>query len=265
MISNCCSCFSGSPLTYCITTSTLLHIIGTYLWVNIFSLSDLRTIFHTISLLDEKHISVILRGLNYLRSSSSIFNVHSKPLIWLRTLRPVMVITHVVRSSNHLVVLAMLTLRALRGTICCPEASKAGWVHLLLQEIAWTSIVNIWIIYSFNQVLRIAWSWAMCVEWTSSSRFGLHGATINHIIDVLHMTNSSCWCSILKLRILSLRAMKKFFDIIGILALVVLSWLPINACVCPFDGMLIPRTCLGSSIHVRSIIGVVYAWSWYAI
>lgn len=139
--------------------------------------------------------------------------------------------------------------------------------------------MNLWIVlYSFYQILRIGGSRTVSVKRASSSRFGLHWAAIYHIIDVLHMAypwpSSSWWrprssVVALVLWILSLRTMEKLFNIVWILALCIvvvrtqmlLPRLSINPGVCSFNSMLVSWSCLSSSIHTWSIIGVVYTWS----
>lgn len=143
MISNCCRSWGCSTLAYSISASTLIHIIWANFWMNILSLTYLRAVLHAVCLLYKEHVSVILRGLHYLGASSSIFDIHSEPLVWWRTLWPMVVaMCHLVLPS-HLVVLTILSLRSLRSSISSSEATETWRVHLFLQQIAWTGVVDV--------------------------------------------------------------------------------------------------------------------------
>ena len=153
--------------------------------MNILSLTYLRTVLHAVGLLYKEHISVILWGLDYLWSGSSIFNIHSEALVrWRALWTMVIAIGHLILAS-HLVVLTMLSLGSLRSSVSCSETTKTWRVHLFLQQIAWTSIMDIWVVLQPLQqiVLWIVGSRTMSVEWATSSRFIIHWAAIDHVID----------------------------------------------------------------------------------
>ena len=78
LVSYCCSGRSNSSLTGCVAP--------VWFRVHIFSLSNLRTIFHAVCLLDEKHIAMILRGFHNFWASPPIFNIYAETLIGLWTL-----------------------------------------------------------------------------------------------------------------------------------------------------------------------------------
>ena len=78
--------WSNSTETWNVSTSALQHLVRQHFRSQIFSLSNLRTIFETVGLLGEKDVAMIVRGLNYFRSSSPVLNIDPKALIWLRTL-----------------------------------------------------------------------------------------------------------------------------------------------------------------------------------
>ena len=153
--------------------------------MNILSLTYLRAVLHAVGLLYKEHVPMILRGLHYLGSSSSIFNIHSEAFVWWRALwTMVIAMSHLILTC-HLVVLAVLSLGSLRSSISCSEATKPWRVHLFLQQIAWTSIVNIWVVLQPLQqiVLWIVGAWTMSIKWATSSRFVIHWAAIDHVID----------------------------------------------------------------------------------
>ena len=93
---------------------------------HVFALPDLRRVLHTVGLLYKKHAAMILRSLHDFWSRPPILVVNVEVLVRLRALRPV-----------RIVVLASLLLRYLLilwlgSSICCPKASEARTIHLLL-------------------------------------------------------------------------------------------------------------------------------------
>jgi hypothetical protein len=142
MISNCCRSWSCSTLA-CSISSTLIHIIWANFWMNILSLTYLRAVLHAVCLLYKEHVSVILWGLHYLGPSSSIFDIHSEPFVrWRALWSMVIAMSHLILPS-HLVVLTILSLRSLRSSISSSEATETWRVHLFLQQIAWTCVMDV--------------------------------------------------------------------------------------------------------------------------
>ena len=144
LVSNSCGGRSNSSLAGCVTP------IRMHLRKHIFPLSNLWTIFHTVGLLDEKHIPMILRGFGNFWSSPSIINIYASILIWLWTYWPV---RHIIICLRSLIVL-LLILILVGCSISRPESSKPRTVHLLLKQVARVSIMDI-ILKSLNQSLLI--------------------------------------------------------------------------------------------------------------
>mgnify|MGYP006085317691 FL=1 len=192
--------------------------------MNILSLTYLRAVLHAVRLLYEEHVSVILRCLHYLGSSSSILNIHSEAFVWGRALWAMLVpVSHLILTC-HLVVLAVLGLGSLRGAIGCSEATKTRRVHLLLQQIAWAGIMDVGVVLqSLQQIaLWIAWSRAVSIEWATGPRFIIHRAAVHHVI---YEDAALCWhwlpltwpCGIIiwkLLLLLHLEVMKYLFHVI---------------------------------------------------
>jgi len=143
LVSNGGGCRGDSSLARGVSASTLFIVIRNHFGHNIFALSNLRTIFHAVSLLDEKHVAVVLWSLHNLGTSSTVLNIDSEALVRLWTYRPVIILARSVGYS-HLIIMRILILRSRRSSIGGPEATKSGWVHLLLKKIAWVSIMDIW-------------------------------------------------------------------------------------------------------------------------
>lgn len=247
--------------------------------MNILSLTYLRTVLHAVCLLYKEHVSVILWGLHYLGSSSSIFNIHSEPLVWWWALwAMVIAMSHLILAS-HLVVLTILCLRSLRSSISSSEATKTRRVHLFLQQIAWTSIMDIWVVLQPLQqiILWIIWSRPMCIKWAPSSRFIIHWATIDHVID--EDTSLSChpWLPTLTtassiimrklLLLLHLKVMKNLFHIILIVHILLFALFSslLDSSICSLYCMLISSSGFGCARHVWAVISVIDAWSRNAI
>jgi len=195
--------------------------------MNILSLTYLRAVLHAVCLLYKEHVSVILRCLHYLGSSSSIFNIHSEAFVWRRALWTMLVTMSHLILSCHLVVLTVLGLGSLRGSICCSETTKTWRVHLFLQQIAWAGIMNVGVVLQSLQqiVLWIVWSWAMSIEWATSTSFIIHWAAVNHVVyeDAAlcrHWLPLSWACCIIIRKLLllwlllHLKVMKNFFHVI---------------------------------------------------
>ena len=248
--------------------------------MNILSLTYLRTVFHAVCLLYKEHVSVILRGLHYLGSCSSIFNIHSEAFVWWWALWAMVIpMSHLILPS-HLVVLAVLSLRSLRCSISCSEATKTWRVHLFLQQIALTSIMNIWVILQPLQqiVLWIVWSWTMSIEWATSSGFSIGWAAIDHVIHedttlschswLSTLTSSSC-CIIMRklLLLLHLKVMKYLFHIILIIHVLLFTLFSslLDSSVCSLYCMLVSRSSLGCTRHAWTVVSVIDAWSRNAI
>lgn len=248
--------------------------------MNILSLTYLRTVLHAVCLLYKEHVSVILWGLHYLGSSSSIFNIHSEAFVWWRALwAMVIAMSHLILTS-HLVVLTILSLGSLRSSISCSKATKTWRVHLFLQQIAWTSIMNIWVVLQPLQqiVLRIVWSWTMSIKWATSSRLIIHWAAIDHVIYedttlscyswLATLTSSSCSIIMRKLLLLlHLKVMKNLFHIILIVHMLLFTLFSslFDSSVCSLYCMLISRSSFGCARHIWTIISVSDAWSRNAI
>ena len=194
--------------------------------MNILSLAYLRAVLHAVCLLYKEHVSVILWCLDYLGSSSSIFNIHSKAFVWRRALWAMFIAMCPLILTSHLVVLAILGLGSLRSSVCSSEATKTWRVHLLLQQIAWASIVDVGVVLQSLQqiVLWIVWSWSMGIEWATSSRFIIHWAAVHHVIYEDATLSWHSWlplswaCSIIirwkLLLLLHLKVMKNLFHVI---------------------------------------------------
>lgn len=132
LVSNGGSCRGDSSLASRVSASTLFIIIRYHFGHYIFALSNLRTIFHAVSLLDEKHVAVVLWSLHDFGASSTVLNIDSEALVRLWTYRPVIVILARSFCGSHLMLMSILILRSRRSSISSPEATKSWWVHLLL-------------------------------------------------------------------------------------------------------------------------------------
>ena len=135
LISSSSSCWSHSSLTDRISSSTLIKIERRNLWMYIFPLTNLRTIFHTVCLLDEKHISMVLRCLNNLWPCSPTFNISLEALVGLWTHRTI------IMSAIILGWLLGFCLWAV--AISSPKPSKSGWIHLLLYQKTHIGIIEV--------------------------------------------------------------------------------------------------------------------------
>ena len=249
--------------------------------MNILSLTYLRAVLHAVCLLYKEHVSVILWGLHDLGSGSSIFNIHSKAFVWWRALWA-MVISMRLILTTHLVILTMLSFGSLGSSISSSEPTKTWRVHLFLQQIAGTGVMNIRVILQplHQIILRIIWAWTMSIKWASSSRFVIHRAAVDHVIykdplychSWLHSLTSSCGSMVIRKRLLllHLKVMKNFFHIIliihiyHILLFALFSSL-LDSSVCSLYCMLISSTGFGSSRHVWAVVSVVDAWSRNAV
>ena len=78
-----------------------------------------------------------------------------------------------------------------------PESSKPGRVHLFLQKVARVRIVDVRVVLELlNQIWRIVWAATVGVERAAGSRFVLHRAAVDHVVDVLDVADpwdSSAW------------------------------------------------------------------------
>lgn len=251
--------------------------------MDVLSLTYLRTVLHAVCLLYKEHVSVILWGLHYLGSSSSIFNIHSETFVWWRALwAMVIAMSHLILTS-HLVVLTMLRLGSLRSSISCSETTKTWRVHLFLQQIAWTGVMDIWVVLQPLQqiVLGIVCAWTVSVKWAPSSRLIIHWAAIDHIIDEDTSLRCESWLPTLTstssiilrklLLLLHLKVMKNLFhiilivhDILHILLFALFSSL-LDSSICSLYCMLISSSSFGCTWHVWTVIGVSDAWSRNAI
>ena len=110
MISNGGSCRSNSSLTRSVSASTLFIIIRNHFGDYIFALSDLRTILHTICLLDEKHVAMILRSLDDLWASPAILNIDSEALVRLWADRSMVVSAAGGVGHTHVILMSVLVL-----------------------------------------------------------------------------------------------------------------------------------------------------------
>ena len=129
LVADCCSCWSGSSLACCVTCSTLIVVVAGRLFLNIFSLANLRACnLHSFSLLDEKHVSMITRCLYYFWSCTSTFNIHSESLIELKILWTGRIINMI-----HLVIgIILAILLSIWCSICSSKSSESRWIHLFL-------------------------------------------------------------------------------------------------------------------------------------
>lgn len=134
LVSNSCGGRSYSSLTGCVT-SVRIHF-----WLHIFSLSNLRAIFHAICLLYEKHISVIMRRFHNFWSSPSVFHINSVRIVRLWTLWPMRLVISIWLADLTLRILILIFVWC---SISCPESSKPRIVHLLLKQVAWVGVMNI--------------------------------------------------------------------------------------------------------------------------
>ena len=116
-------CRSQTTVAYCITTSTLVAKRN-YFGIDFFPLAQMWTVFQAICLLNEKHVSMILRSLNNLGSCSSIFSVDIITLIWLRAHRTICMWMCCIYLGY------LLPFR----TISCSETTKPWGIHLLLYK-----------------------------------------------------------------------------------------------------------------------------------
>ena len=115
-------CWSQTAMTNGISTSALILVAERYNFrINFLPLAQMWTILQTIGLLNEKHISVILRILYNLWSGPSVFIVYLVALVWLRTHWSICMCVRRVSLS----LLSFIT-------ISCSEATKPWWIHLLL-------------------------------------------------------------------------------------------------------------------------------------
>lgn len=121
---------SGSGRSNSTLTSRVTPVWIHLFWEHIFSLSNLRTIFHTVCLLYEKHISMILGSFDNFWSSPPIFNIYAETLIGLWTLWPMLI---VIRIGIWLSVLIVLVLGSIWCSVSCSEPSKPWAIHLLLK------------------------------------------------------------------------------------------------------------------------------------
>lgn len=223
LVSNGGSCRGDSSLASRISASTLFIIIRNHFRHYVFALSNLRTVFHAIGLLDEEHVAVVLRSLHDFGASSAVLNIDSETLVRLWAYRSVMVIGARSVGDSHLILMRILILRSRRSSISSPEATKSGGVHLLLKKVAWVSIMDIWsILESLNQIGRITSTTSVSIEWATSSSFArvLILSLSCHIVDILDVSNarlSSIWLSLI--RELSLGVLKQLINIAGILIL----------------------------------------------
>ena len=197
------SCRSDSSLTGRVSASALFIIIRNHLGNNVFSLPNLRTIFHAISLLNEEHVAMVLWSLHDLGASSAVLNIDAEALVGLWTLGSVMIIWSGCVCSTHLIILRILVLRSRRSSIGGPEAAKSWWVHLLLQKIAWVGIMDIWsILKSLDQIRRVTCAASMGIERATGSSFAriLILSLACHVVDILNVSYArlSSICSLVR-------------------------------------------------------------------
>lgn len=116
-----------------IVTSTLLEIIWQIFRINIFSLSNLGTVFQAICLLHEEHVAMILWSLCNLWPCSPIFTVDSESLISGWALYSIVRSGSINSRATNLIIMAMVVFSSWRCSISCPETTISWRIHLLLQ------------------------------------------------------------------------------------------------------------------------------------
>lgn len=214
LISNGGGCRSNSSLTCRISSSTLFIIVRYHFGDYIFALSNLRTIFHAVCLLDEEHVAMILRSFYDLWASSAVLDVHSETLVWLRTDGSVVVGTWRV-GDTHVILMSVLVLWSRRSSIGSPESTKSWWVHLLLQQVARVCIMDIWgILKSLDQIRRITWTASVSIERATGSSFVIEIYVLN--VPDARLSRSWWWTLVGKL---SLGVLKQLIDVAGIFIL----------------------------------------------
>ena len=179
VVSESCRRWRDAAQARIVSTSTLQNLIRQHLWGQVLSLTDLRAILQTVGLLCEENVSVIVRSFDNFWSGPPIFNIYSKTLIRLWTLRTlkqaiagacVLCATRLTSSSYLMVEVAVMLFITLRSAIGRPEPTEPWRVHLFLQEVTIVSIMNVRIILqSLHQVsgvipLSTIWMWLPCIR-----------------------------------------------------------------------------------------------------
>lgn len=124
LVPNCCRSGRQTAMAGSVTTSALVEVERAWELVQIFALADLTRVFQAVGLLDEEHVTMVLRSLYYFRHGLARVQVDFHVLVVLWRLRSWV--------WRHLLLLW--------STVSSAEATESGLIQLLLPLKARVSI-----------------------------------------------------------------------------------------------------------------------------